>query len=95
MSFLTSDNAATIFLPANYVSGTNIAGTMTIPSQSISSTGLSPASFAIGDGGSAGAITFQAVPEPTALALAATAAAAVIGSRQIRRRSLGRALGSA
>jgi hypothetical protein len=84
MSFLTSNNTATIFLPANYVSGTAISGSMTIPNQSVSSTGLSPASFTLGGGD--GVISFQAVPEPSALALCVVAAAG-LGFAGVRRRS--------
>jgi hypothetical protein len=84
MSFLTSNNTATIFLPANYVSGTNISGTMTVPGQSVSSTGLSPASFSL-NAGTSGVITFQAVPEPSILALCGVAAAG-LGFAGVRRR---------
>jgi hypothetical protein len=85
MSFLTSNDTLTIFLPANYVAGTAISGTMTIPNQSVSSTGLSPASFKLG--GSNGVISFQAVPEPSTVMLACTGLLTAGGMLLRRRRS--------
>jgi hypothetical protein len=85
MSFLTSNDTLTIFLPANYVAGTAISGTMTIPNQSVSSTGISPASFTLGGG--AGVINFQAVPEPSSVMLACGGLVGAAGMLLRRRRS--------
>lgn len=91
ISFLKSNDTATIFLPASYVSGTNISGSMTFAQQSVSALGLFPVSFTLG--GSDGKITFQApqvqgsaVPEPTTLALCSVAAAG-LGMAGKRRRA--------
>ena len=66
---LNNTTQANVFTPVNYTSGSDISGGMTIAGQSVSSTGITDASFSLSSGDT---ISFQAVPEPSSTLLAFT-----------------------
>jgi hypothetical protein len=64
---LNNATQANVFAPVNYTSRSDISGGMTIAGQSVSSTGITDASFLLSSGDT---ISFQAVPEPSSTLLA-------------------------